>query len=79
MHTREVSDFFGLHEKMNCAFPLKVTIETFSKRRFSGFKKFLAKSVFVEFQLTQISLNLKLLVASCKGQEGKLCVPFVLF
>ena len=33
---------------------LKITIETFSKLRFSGFKKFLTSSVFWELQLTQI-------------------------
>ena len=38
---------------------LKVTIETFSKLRFSGFKKFVNSSVFEELQLTQISLQLK--------------------
>ena len=38
---------------------LKVTIEMFSKLRFSGFKKFVTRSVFGELQLTQISLNFK--------------------
>ena len=38
---------------------LKVTIETFSKLWFSGFKKFVTRSAFGEFQLTQISLNFK--------------------
>ena len=38
---------------------LKVTIETISKLRFSGFKKFVTRSVFGELQLTQISLNFK--------------------
>ena len=37
---------------------LKVTIETFSKLRFSKSKKFVSRSVFGEFQLTQI-LNFK--------------------
>ena len=37
----------------------KITIETFSKRRFSEFKKFVTKSVFEELQHTQISLNFK--------------------
>ena len=32
---------------------LKVTIETFSKLRFSGFKKFVTRPVFGEPQLTQ--------------------------
>ena len=38
---------------------LKVTIETFSRLRFSGFKIFFTKWVFGELQLTQISLNFK--------------------
>ena len=38
---------------------LKVTIETFSKLLFSGFKKFVTRSVFGELQLTQISLDFK--------------------
>ena len=38
---------------------LKVTIETFSKLRCSGFKNFITKSVFGELQLMQISLNFK--------------------
>ena len=33
---------------------LKVTVETFSKLRFSTFKKFVTRSVFEELQLTQI-------------------------
>ena len=36
---------------------LKATIETFSKLSFSGFKKFVTKSVFGELQLMQISLS----------------------
>ena len=36
---------------------LKVTIETFSKLLFYGFKKFVTRSVFGELQLTQISLK----------------------
>ena len=36
---------------------LKVTIETFSKLRFSGFKKFVTRSVFGELQLMEISLQ----------------------
>ena len=32
-----------------------VTIKTFSKLRFSGFKKFVTRSVLGELQLTQIS------------------------
>ena len=45
----------------------KVTIEeklTFSKLRISKFKKFISESVFGELQLTQISLNFKLLIAT---------------
>ena len=38
---------------------LKVTIETLSKLRFCRFKKRVTRSVFVELQLTQISLNFK--------------------
>ena len=54
---------------------LKVNIETFSKLRFSGFKKFVTRSVFGELRLTQISLNFK---TSCcnlkiKGLRTKLC------
>ena len=59
---------------------LKVTIETFSKRRFSGFKKFVTRSVCGELQLEQISLNFK---TSCcnlkiKGLGAKLYVAFLL-
>ena len=36
---------------------LKVTIETFSKVRYSGFKKFVTRSVFDKLQFTQISVN----------------------
>ena len=55
---------------------LKVTIETFSKLRFSAFKKFVTRSVFGELQLTQVSLNFK---ASCcnlkiRGLGAKMCV-----
>ena len=57
---------------------LKVTTETFSKLRFSGFKNFFTWSVFGKFQLTQISLNFK---SSCcnlkiRGLEAKLLVAF---
>ena len=41
------------------------TNETFSKLRFSGFKKFVTRLVFGELQLTQTSLNV--------------CVAFLLF
>ena len=39
---------------------LKVTIETFSKLQFSGFNKFITRSVFEELQLMQRSLNIKI-------------------
>ena len=60
---------------------LKVSIETFSKLRFSGFKKFLTRSIFGELQLTKISLNYE---TSCcylniRGLGAKLCVVFLLF
>ena len=45
---------------------LEVTIETFSKLRFSGFKKFVTRSVFEELQLTQISLNFKTFCCNLK-------------
>ena len=43
---------------------LKVTMETFSNLRFSGFEIFFTRSVFGELQIKQISLNLKLLFAN---------------
>ena len=60
---------------------LKVTIETFSKPRFSRFMKFVTRSVFGELQLTQILLNFK---TSCwnlkiRGLGAKMCVAFLLF
>ena len=60
---------------------LRVTIETFSKLRFSGFKKFVTRSVFEELQLTQISLNFKTSYCDLKirGLGPKLCVAFLLF
>ena len=59
---------------------LRVTIETFSKLRFSGFKKFVTRSVFEELQLTQISLNFKTSYCDLKirGLGPKLCVAFLL-
>ena len=59
---------------------LKVTIETFSKLRFSGFKKFVTRSVFEELQLTQISLNFKTFCCNLKIRRlgVKLCVAFLL-
>ena len=60
---------------------LKVAIETFSKLRFSGFKKFVTRSVFGELQLTQILLNFKTSCCNLKirGLGAKLCVAFLLF
>ena len=61
---------------------LKVTIETFSKLRFSGIKKLITRSVFGDPQLTQISLlNFK---TSCWNLDvthlgAELCVAFLLF
>ena len=59
----------------------KVTIETFSKLRFSGLKKFVTRSVFWELQLTQISLNFKTSSCSLKVRRlgVKLCVAFPIF
>ena len=60
---------------------LKVTIETFSKLRFSGFKKFATGSLFGVLQLSQISLNFQ--TSSCnlkiRALGAKLCVAFLLF
>ena len=60
---------------------LKATIETFSKLRFSGFKKFVTRSVFRELQLKQISLNFKTSCCNLKirGLGAKLCVTFLFF
>ena len=60
---------------------LKVTIETFSKLRFSGFKKLVTRSIFGELQLTQISLNFKTSCCNLKirGLEAKPSVAFLLF
>ena len=54
---------------------LKVTIETFSKLRFYGFKKFVSRSVFGELQLKQISLNFKTSCCNLKigGRGAELC------
>ena len=59
---------------------LKVTIETFTKLRFSGFKKFVTKSVFGQLQLTQVSLNFKASCCNLKIRDlgTKLCVAFLL-
>ena len=58
-----------------------VTIETFSRLRFSGFKKFVARSVLGELQLTQISLNFKTSCRNLKIRDlgAKLCVAFLIF
>ena len=53
-------------KKINEKIVIKVTIETFSKFWFSGFKKFVSRSVFGELQLTQISLNLKTFCCNLK-------------
>ena len=60
---------------------LKVTTETFSKLRFSGWKKFVTRSDFGELQLTQISLNFETSCCSLKIRDlgAKLCVPFLSF
>ena len=60
---------------------LKVTIETFLKLRFSGFKKFVTRSVFAELQLTQISLNFKTSCCNLKIRDlgAKLCLAFLFF
>ena len=55
---------------------LKVTIKTFSKFP----KKIVTKSVFGEYQLTQISLNFQSSFCNLKigGLDAKLCVAFLL-
>ena len=60
---------------------LNVTIETFSKLRFSGFSKICHQVSFVELQLTQISLNFETSCCNVKARRlrGKLCVAFLLF
>ena len=60
---------------------LKVTIETFSKLRFSGFKKFVTSSVFGELQLTHILSNFQIHRCNLqiRGPGAKLCVVFLLF
>ena len=60
---------------------LKVTTATFSKLRFSGFKKFFTPSVFGELQLTQMSLNFKTSCCNLKIRRlgAKLRVAFLLF
>ena len=60
---------------------VKVTIETLSKLRFSGFKKFVARSVFGELELKQISLNFKTSCCNLKFRHlgAKLCAAFLSF
>ena len=59
----------------------KVTVEMFSKLRFSGFKIFFTRSVFGELRLMQIALNFKNLCCNLKIRllEAKLCIAFLLF
>ena len=59
----------------------KVTIETFSKLQFSGFKRFVTRLVFGEHHLTQISLNFQIPRCNLKIRDrgAKLCVAFLLF
>ena len=58
---------------------LKVTIDTFSKLPFSGFKKFVTRSVFVELHFTQLWLNFKTSCYNLKIRDlgAKLCVAFL--
>ena len=60
---------------------VEVTIEAFSKLRFSGFKKFVTRSDFGKFQLTQISLNFKTSWCNLKIRAlgAKPYVAFLLF
>ena len=60
---------------------LKAIFETFSKLRFSGFKKFVTRSVFQELQLTQMSWNFESFCYNLKirGLRAKLCAAFLLF
>ena len=60
---------------------LKVTIETFSKLQFSGFKKLVIRSVFGELQLMQTLLNFETscCILKIRGLGAKLCVAFLLF
>ena len=53
----------------------------FSKLRFSGFKKFVTRSVFEELQLTQISLNFQTSCCNLKIRSlgAKLCVACLFF
>ena len=60
---------------------LTITIETFSKIQFSGFKKFCHQVSLGELQLTQISLNFKTSYCNLKIRRlgAKLSVAFLLF
>ena len=59
----------------------KVTIETFWKLQFFGFKNFFIRSVSGELQLTQLSLNFKPSCCNLKIRSlgAVLCVAFLLF
>ena len=52
---------------------------TYSKCRFSKFKKSVARSVFGELQLTQMSLNFSGCNLKSRGLGAKLCVALLLF
>ena len=58
---------------------LKVTIATFSKLRFSGFRKFVTRPIFGELQLTQKSLNFETSCCKIRGLGTKLRATFLLF
>ena len=58
---------------------LKVTIEMFSKLRFSGFTKFVTRSVFGELQLTQISLKNVLLQLKNQTSGSQTMCGFSIF
>ena len=60
---------------------LKSYEKTFSKLQFSKFNKFVTKSVFWEFQSTQISLNFKTFCCNLKssGLGSKLWATFLFF
>ena len=60
---------------------LKVTVETFSKLQFFGFKKICHQVSFGVLQLTQILLNFKTSCCNLKIRRlgAKLCLAFLLF
>ena len=74
---KKISSF--LSKRMSNIY-LNVTIETFSKSRFSGFKKFFTRSAFEELQLMQISLYFKTSSCNLKIRDpgAKLCMGFLL-